>query len=153
MVEMEIVQSLLKIMTKKIKLTPMLTLAILGTFFLVIHVVGIYRKNKLTKGAFTTYATVELLKENQRRGKSGKTDIVYFYFVKNDSVFHKLKLVPVKSISKQKIRLNETFKIKVAKSDYGIFEIDFIERIDTIIRKEMYKTQIYNTFIHRNIIE
>ena len=140
-------------MKKKIKLTPLLTLAILGTFFLLIYTVKAYKKNKLTNGTFTTYATIELLKENQRKGKSGRIDIVYFYFVKNDSVIHKLKQIPVKSIRKQKIKLNETFKIKIAKSDYGVFEIDFIERIDTIINKEDYRTQIYNTFIHRNIIE
>lgn len=60
---------------------------------------------------------------------------MYFYFVKNDSVFHNLKEIPAKSIRKQKIMLNETFKLKVAKSDYGVFEIDFTERIDTLIKK------------------
>jgi|TARA_R110002110_G_scaffold309364_2_gene522877 hypothetical protein len=137
----------------KKKLTPIITLGILGAFFLLIYGVNVYQKNKLTKGAFTTYATVELLKENQRKGKSGKIDIVYFYFIHNDSVFHKLKQIPVRSISKQKIKLNETFKIKVAKLDYGVFEIEFTERIDTTINNDEYKTQIYNTFIHRNIIE
>ena len=140
-------------MFKKIKLTPLLTLIILGTFFLSIYSVKIYRKNKLTKGAFTTYATVELLKEDQRKGKSGRIDLVYFYFVKNDSVFHNLKEIPAKSIRKQKIMLSETFQLEVAKSDYGVFEIDFTERIDTLIKKDEYKTQIYNTFIHRSIIE
>ena len=107
----------------------------------------------MTKGRFTTYATVEKLKENVRKGRFGRIDIVYFYFIKNDTVVHKLKQIPVKSIQKQKIKLNETFRLKVAKSDYGVFEIDFSERVDTTINKKDYKTHKYNTLIHKNIIE
>lgn len=140
-------------MLSKIRLTPLLTFIILGIFFLWIYSVKINRKNKLEKEAFTTYATIELLKENRIKGKSGRIDIVYFYFVKNDSVFHNLKEIPANSIRNKKIVLNETFRIEVAKSDYGVFEIDFTERIDTLIKKDEYKIQIYNTFIHRNIIE
>jgi hypothetical protein len=142
-----------KKLINKIKLTPLLTLLILGIFFGLIFTIKTYRKNKLTRGAFKTYGTVELLKENSRKGKSGRIDIVYFYFVKNDSVFHKIKQIPAKSIQKMKIKLNETYRVKVAKSDYSVFEIDFSERIDTVIRKDEYRNHIYNTFIHRNIIE
>ncbi|KAF9657703.1 MULTISPECIES: hypothetical protein [Tenacibaculum] len=140
-------------MKKEIKLTPILTLIILAILFSFIYGLRAYQKNKLNKGAFITYATIEKLKENTRKGKSGRTDIVYFYFIKNDSVIHKLKQIPPKSIKKEKLKLNETFKIRVAKSDYNVFEIDFDERIDTVIRKQDYKTQVYNTFTHHNIIE
>lgn len=138
---------------KKIKLTPFLTLAIIGASFLIIYTFKIYKENKLDKGSFITYATVELLKENQKKSKFGKIDLVYFYFIKNDSVFHRVSEIPVKGIRKKNIKLNETFKMNVASSDYGVFEVDFDKRIDTIINKKKYQTHIYNTFIHRNIIE
>ncbi|SEM31474.1 hypothetical protein SAMN04488008_1155 [Maribacter orientalis] len=142
-----------KLLKIKFKLTPILTLSLLGVFFLLIYGVRVYRQNKLKKGAFITFATIEKLKENVTKGKSGRIDIVYFYFIKNDSVIHKLKQIPAKSIKKKKLKLKESFKVRIAKSDYGVFEIDFEKRIDTIIDKRDYNTHIYNTFIHRNIIE
>ena len=87
------------------------------------------------------------------KGKTTRKDVVYFYFVQNDTVFHKIKDLSKGVIAKLRIKNNDCFEMKVVKSDYGIFDINFNLKKDTIIDKTKYKTQMYNTFIHRNIIE
>jgi hypothetical protein len=73
--------------------------------------------------------------------------------VKNDTVFHKIKQLTNGGIDNAGIKMNDCYEVKVVESDYGIFDIDFKKRKDTLIDKRKYKVQIYNTSIHRNIIE
>ncbi|NAS29918.1 hypothetical protein GTQ40_02940 [Flavobacteriaceae bacterium R38] len=96
---------------------------------------------------------VEKLKENARKGRTSRKDIVYFYFVHNDTVFHKLKNLSRGGIKKLDIKKNDCFEMRVVKNDYGIFDIDFKKKKDTLIDKRKYRVQKYNTIIHRYIIE
>ncbi|NQX81601.1 MAG: hypothetical protein HRT66_06375 [Flavobacteriaceae bacterium] len=121
--------------------------------FIFIYINGKKRKEKLINNSFTTYGTVEKLNKNTMKGKTTRKDVVYFYFVQNDTVFHKIKDLSKGVIAKLRIKNNDCFEMKVVKSDYGIFDINFNLKKDTIIDKTKYKTQMYNTFIHRNIIE
>jgi hypothetical protein len=122
-------------------------------FFVLIYFNGQNRKKRLKTESFTTYGTVEKLKPNTSKGRTTRQDVVYFYFVKNDTVFHKLEQLTLGGIDRLKIKMNESFEMKVVKSDYGIFKIDFKKRKDTIIDKRKHQIQKYNTSIHRNIIE
>lgn len=115
-----------------------------------------YRQNRLEKlknNSFTTYGIVEKLKPNFPKGTTTRKDVVYFYFVKNDTVFHKISELTEYGIKNLGIKINDCYEVKVVKSDYEIFHIDFKKRKDTMIDKRKFKTQIYNTSIHRYIIE
>ena len=115
-----------------------------------------YRQNRLDKlknNSFTTYGIVEKLKPNSPKGTITREDVVYFYFLKNDTVFHKISNLSEYEIERLGIKINDCFEVKVVKSDYEIFDIDFKKRKDTMIDKRKFKTQIYNSIIHRNIIE
>ncbi|WP_223034881.1 hypothetical protein [Hanstruepera marina] len=111
------------------------------------------RAEKLENESFETYGIIEKLRPNVSKSTTTRRDVVYFYFVKNDSVFHKIKYLTNGGIKNLGIKLNESYALKVVESDYGIFDIDFKKRKDTLIDKRKYKVQIYNTTIHRNIIE
>lgn len=112
-----------------------------------------YRQEKLKNDSFTTYGIIEKLMPNSAKGTTTRKDVVYFYFVKNDTVFHKIKNLTENGINRLGIKIDDCYEVKVVKSDYGIFDINFKKRKDTVIYKKSYKNQIYNTFIHKNIIE
>ncbi len=111
------------------------------------------RLEKLKNNSFTAYGIIEKLKPNSPKGTTTRKDVVYFYFVKNDTVFHKIWDLTEYGIESLWIKINDCFEVKVVKSDYEIFDIDFKKRKDTMIDKRKFKTQIYNSSIHRNIIE
>ncbi|RBP26931.1 hypothetical protein DFR65_1131 [Oceanihabitans sediminis] len=121
--------------------------------FVLIYFNGQNRQEKLKNDSFTTYGIIEKLLPNSSKGTTTRKDVVYFYFVKNDTVFHKIKDLTENGIKRLGIKINDCYEVKVVKSDYGIFDIDFKKRKDTLIDKKNYKNQIYNTFIHKNIIE
>jgi len=121
--------------------------------FILVYFNGKRRKEKLENNSFLTYGIIEKLRPNVRKGKTTRQDVVYYYFVKNDTVFHKIKQLSRGTIDNLGIKLNDCFEVKVVKSDYGIFDINLKKRKGTIIDKREYKVQIYNTSIHRNIIE
>ena len=140
--------------TNKDKIYSILTVGIIIiSLFLIIRNNAKNREEQLENNSFLTYGTIEKFRPNVSKGKTTRQDVVYFYFVKNDTVFHKLKQLTLGGIERLKLNIYESYEMKVVESDYGIFEIDFKKRKDTIIDKRNYKTQKYNTFIHRNIIE
>ena len=55
-------------------------------------------------------------------------------------------------IKKLNININDCFEVKVAKTNYDNFKIDFEKRKDTIIDKLKYSKHIYNSEKHRRII-
>ncbi|WP_159948002.1 hypothetical protein [Polaribacter septentrionalilitoris] len=111
------------------------------------------RQEKLKNNSFTTYGIIEKLRPNSPKGTTTRKDVVYFYFVKNDTVFHKITDLTENGIKRLGLKINDCYEVKVVESDYGIFDIDFEKRKDTMIEKKNYKNQKYNTSIHRNIIE
>lgn len=121
--------------------------------FITAYFNGQQRKKRLSTESFNTIGVIEKLRPNSPKGRTTRKDVVYFYFVKNDTVFHKITDLTENGIEKLGIKKNDCYKLKVVKSDYGIFDIDFKKRKDTLIDKRKYKVQIYNTSIHRNIIE
>lgn len=111
------------------------------------------KEEKLKENGFNTIAIVEKLKPYSRKGKRSRKDIVYFYFVKNDTVFHKISDLNSGTINRLDIKINDAFDVRVVIGDYGMFKVDYEARVDTVIDKRDYQHQNYNTFIHRNIIE
>ncbi len=111
------------------------------------------RQEKLKNDSFTTYGVIEKLRPNSPKGTTTRKDVVYFYFVKNDTVFHKITDLTENGIEQLGIKTNDCYEVKVVESDYGIFDIDFKKKKDSIIDKRKYQIQKYNTSIHRNIIE
>ena len=143
-----------KYWSKKDKIYSVLTVVgIIGCLTILILFNRKNRIEKLENDSFETYGTIEKLRQNVSKSTTTRKDVVYFYFVKNDSVFHKIKQLTNGGIKQLGIKQNESYSLKVVESDYGIFDIDFKKRKDTIIDKRNYKVQIYNTAIHRNIIE
>lgn len=120
---------------------------------ILIYFNGKKRKEKLENNSFLTYGIIEKLRPNVSKSTTTRKDVVYYYFVKNDTVFHKIKQLTNGGIDNLGIKMNDCYEVKVVESDYGIFDIDFKKRKDTLIDKRKYKVQIYNTSIHRNIIE
>ncbi|WP_298518799.1 hypothetical protein [uncultured Kordia sp.] len=105
-------------------------------------------KEKQLADSFITIGVIEKLKERASKRK-GVEDRIFFYFVKNDTVFHRTYFTRPGKIDKHKIKVGDCFKLKVAKRDYAVFEPYFDNRIDTVIDKKQYKNHIYNTIFHR----
>jgi hypothetical protein len=121
--------------------------------FALIYFNGKKRKEKLENNSFLTYGIIEKLRPNVSKGTTTRKDVVYFYFVKNDTVFHKIKQLTNGGIDNLGIKINDCYEVQVVESDYGIFDIDFKKRKDTLIDKSKYEFHIYNTGIHMSIIE
>ncbi|WP_053989913.1 hypothetical protein [Mangrovimonas sp. TPBH4] len=116
---------------------------------------GESKLEEIKKGNFKVYGIVEKLKPNSRRGKGlvNRKDVLYLYYEKNDTIFHLIEDLPNGQIEKLAIKINDCFPIKIAESDKNIYEIDFNKKIDSLIDKNDFKNQIYQTDIHKNIIE
>ncbi|MDX6748149.1 hypothetical protein SHK09_15230 [Polaribacter sp. PL03] len=134
---------------KKIRYIILIALPI----FILIYFNGKKREEKLENNSFVTYGVIEKLRPKSMKGRTTRKDVVYFYFVKNNTVYHKITDLTVNGIERLGIKINDCFEVKVVESDYGIFAIDFKKKKDTIIDKRKYRIQKYNTSIHRNIIE
>jgi len=113
------------------------------------------KAEEIKSGNFKVYGMVEKLKPHSLKGKNfaSRKDVLYLYYEKNDTIFHLIKDLPDRQIEKLGINLNDCFEIKVAKSDKNVFEIDFNKKMDTLIDKNDFEHQIYQTDIHKNIIE
>jgi len=115
-------------------------------------------ENKLAEinsGNYKVYGIVEKLKPHTSAGRryGDWKDVVYLYYVKNDTVFHIIEDLLDGQIEKFEIKEYDSFSIKIAESDKDVFEIDFTKKLDTIIDKNEYKHQVYNTALHKYIIE
>jgi len=104
---------------------------------------------------FKVYGMVEKLKPHSLKGKGlvSRKDVLYLYYEKNDTIFHLIKDLPDGQIEKLGIELNDCFTIRVAESDNDVFDIDFNKKLDTLIDKNDFEYQIYQTDIHKNILE
>ena len=113
------------------------------------------KSEKIKNESFKVYGIVEKLKPNSSKGKNfaSRKDVVYLYYEKNDTVFHIIEDLPDGKIEKIGIKINDCFEIKVAESDNHIFEIDFNKTLDTVIDKNNFENHIYQTYIHKRIIE
>lgn len=111
------------------------------------------RDKKLNELGFNTIAIVEKTKRNASKGTTGTKDLVYFYFVKNDTVFHKISDLHSGTINRFDINVGDAFPVRVVRDDYDIKKVDYSVKLDTFIDKGKYKIQRYNTLIHKNIIE
>lgn len=113
------------------------------------------KSNEIRNGNFKAYGIVEKLKPHSLKGKNfaNRKDVLYLYFEKNDTVYHLIENLPDGEIEKLGIKINDCFEIKVAESDKNVFEIDFNKKLDTLIDKNDFEIQIYQTDIHKNIIE
>ena len=113
------------------------------------------KSEEIESGNFKVYGIVEKLKPHSRKGKNfaSRKDVLYLYYEKNDTVFHLIQDLPDGKIEKLGIKINDCYEIKVAESDNNTFEIDFNKKLDTIIDKNLFEHQIYQTGIHKSIIE
>jgi hypothetical protein len=110
------------------------------------------KKFLLNTNSFKTLGVIEKLKENSRKGKSGREDVIYFYFIKNDTIYHKIESTNKGFIKKENIKEGNVFELHVVKNDFGYFKMNFENKIDTLIVKNNNQFEVFNTFIHRNII-
>ncbi|WP_225037287.1 hypothetical protein [Winogradskyella sp. SM1960] len=113
------------------------------------------QSEEIKNGNFKVYGMVEKLKSHSLKGKGlvSRKDVLYLYYEKNDTIFHLIKDLPDGQIEKLGIELNDCFTIRVAESDNDVFDIDFNKKLDTLIDKNDFEYQIYQTDIHKNIIE
>ncbi len=125
----------------------------ISVFLLCIYVYKQIRNLKFDEGSFKAYGMVEKIDTNAFDGKTAKKDIVYFFFIKNDTVFNKIKHLPNGSIKKHNINLKDCFELTIAKSDYSIFDIDFEKKKDTVLKKSNYTNQHYTSNAHKKLLE
>lgn len=113
------------------------------------------KAEEIKSGNFKVYGIVEKLKPHSIKGKNfaSRKDVLYLYYEKNDTIFHLIEDLPDGQIEKLGINLNDCFEIKVAEPDKNVFEIDFNKKMDTLIDKNDFEYQIYQTDIHKNLIE
>lgn len=102
------------------------------------------RAKELKSNHFTTIAVVEKIEEDVMQGKSTDKDYIYFYFVKNDTVFHDVVKLNWKGTENFGISINTCFQVQVANSDYSNFKIDFLKRKDKKIDKDDFALHVYN---------
>lgn len=100
--------------------------------------INIYDKNKLANDSFKTIGVIEKLHPNKSIGKRSK-DVIYFYFINNGIVYHKILTKALGVINSHKIKLNDCFELKVANSSNSIYELNLTKRIDTFIDKNLYQ--------------
>ncbi len=148
---------------KKKKKYTVKQITIYSICFVGLIVFGIYidkqkEENKMAEidsGNFKTYGIVEKLKPHARKGSNyaSRKDVVYLYYEKNDTIFHIIENLSDGQIAKLEIKENDCFSIRVSESDKDDFDIDFIKKLDTLIDKNHFEYQVYQTNIHKNIIE
>lgn len=137
---------------QKSKLYILIGLIILITSFIIYKKID--RRNKLNGKTFETTAFVEKIAFHSKKAKTGHRDVIYFYFIKNDTVFHNLKYLKDYESQKRGITLKDGFSIKISSTDYDIWQLNLDNKRDTIwVDKTLYVNQEYNTIIHKNIIE
>lgn len=137
---------------KKSKLYILIGLVILITSYIIYKKID--RRNKLNGKTFETTAFVEKIVLHSKKAKTGYRDIIYFYFIKNDTVFHNLKYLKDYESQKRGIALKDGFSIKISSTDYDIWQLNLENKKDTLwVDKTFYANQEYNTIIHKNIIE
>ncbi|SFU55520.1 hypothetical protein SAMN05216480_10740 [Pustulibacterium marinum] len=91
-----------------------------------------YRNQEIAANSFTTFAVIEKLAPRARRDVILEEDLVYFYFEKNDSVYHKIKHLSVNGIKRLEIKAGTSYPITVSKSNYNIYEIDFTKSVPAV---------------------
>jgi hypothetical protein len=111
------------------------------------------RTEKLDKHGFLTFGIVEKLRPNQIKGKTTREDVVYFYFIVNDTVFHEIKSIPLNEIENKEIELDKGFELKILKEDYTVNKINFNKPIDTFVSKYKFHIHKYLSNRHKNIVE
>jgi hypothetical protein len=131
---------------------------IVGIITLGIFIDRIKEENKkeiINNGPEVVYGVVEKLRPRVSKNMSSRSrkDVVYMYYIKNDTVFHIIEDLPDGQIKKLEIKQYDCYAIRIAKSDKDTFNIDFSEKIDTLINKNKFEHQVYQTSIHKNIIQ
>ena len=135
------------------KQSLLIGIILIGILFSIIFLVSNKRNEKLENNSFTTIGIIEKLRPRASKSTITKEDVIYFYFIKNDTVFHKLTTLSVGNIENKKIELNNSYELRVVESDYGIFKIDFNKKVDRFIDKKDYEKHVYNSEKHKNWIE
>ena len=97
-----------------------------------------YRKDELAKGSFTTVVTIDEISRKWMGKPWLRKDVVHFYFVKNDTVYHISENYTRGTRKKWDLQPKKAYEIEVAESDYEIFEVDFSKPIDTVIDISKY---------------
>jgi hypothetical protein len=132
--------------------------SLLGGVLIVILIIILFnfsekRNEELEKNSYAAFGIIEKLKPNAPKGTTTRKDVVYFYFVKDDTVFHKIVNLANSGIKSLGIKINDCFEVKVVECDHEIFKIDFNKKVNKFIDKKKYKIHIYNSERHRNLIE
>lgn len=132
--------------------------ALIGTIFIMLLMIPLIyfsnkRTEKLDKHGLLTFGIVEKLKPNQRKGRTTSEDVVYFYFVVNDTVFHEIESISLNDISNKEIEIDKAFELKILRDDYSVNRINFNKPIDTFISKYKFHIHKYQSYRHKKIIE
>ncbi|PTX60918.1 hypothetical protein C8N46_10574 [Kordia periserrulae] len=138
--------------TRKDTFFAILTVAI--TFFLIFLMakwIKNYEKEQL-ENSFFTIACIEKLKPRASKTR-GFEDRILFFFIKNDTVLHKVYTTYSGTIDKHNINEGDCFELKVAEKDYDVYECYFNKKIDTIISKKKYENHTYHTIFHKMKLE
>ena len=140
--------------TSKQKLVYVIsTLVIMSFFFYLDFYFKEKKKEKINNGSFETFAVIEKVKSNVRKSGryNSRKDVVYFYFIRNDTVFHRIENKQNHFIKKNDISLGNSFRIKIASTDYDVFEIDFNDKMKESIDIKSF-INVYESERHEKIL-
>ena len=132
--------------------------ALIGSVLILFLIIPlIYLSNKraeqLDKNGMLTFGIVEKLKPNQRKGRTTNEDVVYFYFIVNDTVFHEIESIPLNGIENKEIELDKAFEMKILKDDYSVNKINFDKPLDTFVSKYNFRIHKYQSNRHKKFVE
>ncbi|MFK8038124.1 MAG: hypothetical protein AB8B74_07540 [Crocinitomicaceae bacterium] len=136
---------ILKLSLKVKMIVIVSTLFALILFFMVVSYFQDVKAESLAENGFMTVAVIEKTKDDVLGGKSQKRDLIYFYFIKNDTVFHDMKSLNWVGIHHYVIKVGNSFEMQVDASDYSNFNINFSKRILSDGKNESkYTDHVYN---------
>jgi len=121
-------------------------LAIFSPLFVYIFFKNQERNDLLQNNSFNTIAVIEKLKPRQRKGISGSEDVIYFKFLRRDTIIHQIEQVMSGEISRKNIKIGNAYEVKVVNTDYRIFKLNLETKID-------YQDSNWKSKIHKYLSE
>lgn len=110
------------------------------------------RKEALMNNSIETLAVIEHLSLDKSKGTTSRQDVVYYRFQFQDKIIHTMEGESSGFVNSLEITTGDIYKIKVVKTDSGINEIDYSNRIDTALTFDHNLKHQYQSTRHRKIV-
>ena len=112
-----------------------------------------YKTEILKNNSYYTIGVIEHLRENKPAGRRREVDKIYFYFNHNDTIIHEIFTTSKGEISRLNICVGDKYELKVGISDTDIFQLNFMNKVDTVLQIDNSMQHIYESDKHNQIIK